>query len=571
MLDLKRYRTLLPAPRAVFDDLARRKDRARFVTDDAAVSWGQFAAEIRSVASWLRHELGWSAEERAAVFAPNRVEWLSAALGIQAAGGAMVPIYATSTAEQVEYVLAHSDSRVVFVDTMALAERVERVWSRLEALETIVVLDAGADLARWLPSANAAGKVLGWHDVLARGRALDPGDAAFGEALEALELDHVGMMLYTSGTSGPPKGVPLTHRNVAANGRDWFECNGLLLDDDLAGGGEVDLLWLPMSHIFGFGEACLGNALGFTSHLCTAQQVVERLPVVRPTVFMSVPAYWEKLVTLAEADGGDSSEGLARVTGGRLRFCLSGGAGLKREVKERFLSAGLLIIEGYGLTEAAPTLTLNRPEAFRFDSVGKPLPSVALELAPDGEILARGPNVFGGYHKDEAATAGAFTADGWLKTGDLGAWTDDGFLQIVGRKKDILVTAGGKNIAPANIEVRFADDPLVEHVVVYGDGQKYLVAGVWPEWEAVRARLGAAAEDSGAVRALMAERVRAVNAGLARHETIRRFDVMRARLTVESGWLTPTLKVKRQQVEEAFRASFDGLYSGSGVSVEAAR
>src|SRR5262249_37727671 len=177
----------------------------------------------------------------------------------------------------------------------------------------------------------------------------------------------------------------------------------------------------------------------------------------------------------------------AAVTGGRLRFCLSGGAGLKREVKEFLYEHGVLVVEGYGLTETSPTLTLNPPDAFRFDTVGKPLPSVELRLAPDGEVLARGASVFGGYHKDPHATKEAFTADGWFKTGDIGRFTDDGFLQIVDRKKDILVTAGGKNIPPANIEQRFRDDPLLSHVVVYGDGKKYLVAGGGLNEEAVDA------------------------------------------------------------------------------------
>ncbi|MCB2039104.1 MAG: AMP-binding protein, partial [Ottowia sp.] len=173
-----------------------------------------------------------------------------------------------------------------------------------------------------------------------------------------------------------------------------------------------------------------------------------------------------------------------------LRFCLSGGAGLKLEIKELLRDAGVLVIEGYGLTETSPTLTLNRPDDYRFDAVGKPLPSIELRLDDDGEILARGPSVFRGYYADDAATAAAFTDDGWFRTGDVGRWTEDGFLQIVDRKKDILVTAGGKNVPPANIESLFAADPCFSHVVVYGDGKKYLVAGVWLDDAAVDRRLG---------------------------------------------------------------------------------
>ncbi|MBK7394711.1 MAG: AMP-binding protein [Myxococcales bacterium] len=219
---------------------------------------------------------------------------------------------------------------------------------------------------------------------------------------------------------------------------------------------------------------------------------------MKPNVFMSVPSVWEKLAqaAISEPDPTQRKARLAAVTGGALEFCLSGGAGLKREVKEAFHGAGTLIIEGYGLTETSPTLTLNRPDAFRFDTVGKPLPSVEVRLAEDGEILARGPSVFGGYHKDPAATAQCFTADGWFKTGDVGRFTDDGFLQIIDRKKDILVTAGGKNVPPANIELRFADDPFVAHVVVYGDGHQSLVAGVWLNEGTVAGHLGEVAPEA---------------------------------------------------------------------------
>jgi long-chain acyl-CoA synthetase len=365
-------------------------------------------------------------------------------------------------------------------------------------------------------------------------------------------LDALGLMLYTSGTSGNPKGVPLTHRNVAVNGRDWLEANAPLLDEH-----GVDVLWLPMSHIFGFGEMCLGNALGFTSYMSDPVQCIGLMPHVKPTVFMSVPSHWEKLAQSAmRAPEAEQPAALRASTGGRLRFCLSGGAGLKREVKEFYHRAGLLIIEGYGLTETSPTLTLNRPDAFRFDTVGKALPSVQLRLAEDGEILAKGPNVFAGYHKDEAATREAFTADGWFKTGDVGKFTDDGFLQIVDRKKDILVTAGGKNVAPQNIELRFRDDARFLHVVVYGDGKKYLVAGVWlNDFDAAVAALKGDAR-----RAIVASKVAEINQELASYETIKDFVLMDAPLTVENELLTASFKVRRKKVYSTFKAQFEALY-----------
>jgi long-chain acyl-CoA synthetase len=516
-MDVSAYLDPRPAPRAVFDALAELGDRPRFYAPEP-VTWSEFAERIRRIGALLC-EVGLQPGDRAAIFAHNSIDWGAAALAIQTAGGAMVPIYPASTAEQAAYILDHSDAKVVFY-----ADRIEL---------------------------RASGRTLSWDEAVALGAG---DDAALMTRLDAVTLDDMAVMLYTSGTTGNPKGVPLTHGNVAYNARDWMEAVAPVLHE-----GAVDLLWLPMSHIFGFGELCLGNLLRFTSHMTTPQQALARLPDVRPTVFMSVPAYWEKLAVAAGA-AADPVARLREITGGRLKFCLSGGAGLKREVKELFHSAGILIIEGYGLTETSPTLTINRPDDFRFDTVGKPLPTVDIRLADDGEILARGPNVFSGYHKDPDATRAAFTDDGWFKTGDIGVLTDDGFLQIVDRKKDILVTAGGKNVPPANIELRFRDDPFIEHVVVYGDGKKYLVAGVWPNHAAVVDALGAA-PSTDSVHGLLRGRIDAVNAQLARFETIKRFAVFDSPLTVEGGLLTASLKVRRKNIYERYRDEFEALYA----------
>ncbi len=576
-MDVTKYLEPKIAPRAVFDALAERRSRPRFMLpteggDWQVVTWGNYAAQIRDIGLFTGTVLKMG--DRGAVLAHNRVEWMSAALGIQAAGGVMVPVYPSSTEEQIEYVLRHGDVKVLFVDGAGLLAKVLGSIRTLPQLEKIVLLDDALDPAAVLASLRGKGRdvptygelesrILSWSRARAVGKARDAEDPkAFERTMDAISLSQPGLMLYTSGTSGPPKGVPLTHANVAANGRDWLETLAPLLDE-----GMTDLLWLPMSHIFGFGEACIGNALGWVSYMTDPASVMAKLPEVRPSVLMSVPSVWEKLAT--SAMGEPTLEGKKRkldeVTGGALRFCLSGGAGLKREVKELFHSLGTLIIEGYGLTESSPTLTMNRPDAFRFDSVGKPFPSVEIRLAEDGEILARGPNVFGGYHKDAAASAEALTADGWLKTGDVGRFTEDGFLQIVDRKKDILVTAGGKNVPPANIEQRFADDPFVAHVVVYGDGKKFLVAGVWPNHAAIDAHLSAegvaAAAREEATRALLEQRIARVNGQLASYESIKKFAVLAPALTVESGLLTPTLKIKRKKIYEKFHAALEALYA----------
>ena len=576
-MDIAPYRELKIAPRAVFDTLSERKTRVRFMLptldgDWRSVTWGAFAIQIRRASLFLG-SVGLTTGDRAAIFAPNRVEWIAAALAIQAAGGAIVPIYAANTTDQAAYVAKHCDTKVLFVDTPALLGRVFEAWDEYASASKIVLLDDALDAQKVLEKLAAAGqkvpalaeaqkKLISWSDAQAIGAARDAEDPThFEKTMHAVTLDQIGMMLYTSGTSGNPKGVPLTHRNVAVNGLDWLESNAPLVDE-----GAVDLLWLPMSHIFGFGEACLGNTLGFTTYLCDPASAMDRLTEVRPSVFMSVPSVWEKLATkAANPDPAVQKARLMALTGGHLKFCLSGGAGLKREVKELFHACGLLIIEGYGLTETSPTLTLNRPDAFRFDTVGKPFPSVEVKLAEDGEILARGPSVFGGYHKDPDATKEAFTEDGWFKTGDVGRFTDDGFLQIIDRKKDILVLANGKNVPPVNIEIRFQDDPFILHLVIFGDARRYLTAGVWIDENAVRAHLGEAAGTGDAYRAAMTaliqERIDKVNATLPSYETIKKFHLFEEPLTVAGGLLTPTLKVRRKKVYERFLAAFEALYA----------
>jgi long-chain acyl-CoA synthetase len=527
-MDVSPLLEIKPAPRAVFDRLATHRHRVRFQVRTAdgwnPVTWGQFAHQIRGVARWLvEHDL--EAGDRVAIYAGNSVAWASAALGAQTAGAVFVPIYPASTADQVAYILGHAEIKYVFVSGKDQIARLEQ--ARTTLARPPQVIDLLSDF---------------WQEPAARDEAAPTlVDARLG----AIDLDQPAQMLYTSGTSGNPKGVPLSFRNVGVNGRDWLVCNAPLLAE-----GDRDLLWLPMSHIFGFGELCLGNLLGWETYLATPHDVLDLLPGVAPQVFMSVPAYWEKIARAIQA-GGDPQQALERVTGGRMRFCLSGGAGLKVEIKQLLHKHGLLIIEGYGLTETSPTLTLNRPDSFRFDTVGKVLPSVEVKLADDGEILARGENVFRGYYKDDAATAAAFTEDGWFCTGDVGRWTDDGFLQIIDRKKDILVNSGGKNIPPVNIESKFVDDPVIERVVVYGDARPYLVAAVW-----VRPDVPGDDRDR-----LVAARLDDINQQLARHETIKRHFIAEEPLTVEGGTLTSSLKLRRKAVYDRLRARFEGLYA----------
>ena len=563
-MDVSDFLEVLPAPRAVFDRLEQRADRSRYMVrtpggEWRAITWREHADEIRDIALWLISR-GHLAGQRGAIFGHNSVTWMSAALALEAAGMVMVPIYPASTSEQAAYVLQHSGASVLFVSGRDLLARVFQTWRSLDAVRAVVVLDdtdpaavlAEVDGDMRPSAAEVEQKLVHLSSARTIGSAHDRG--TFDRALQAIDLDQPAIMLYTSGSTGNPKGVPLTHRNLGVNASDWLRCCGPGLPDD-----GVDLLWLPMSHIFGFGEAMFGNTLGWTSYLADPSTVIGLLPQVRPNVFMSVPAFWTKIAepALAAHDVDAQRRALEEATGGRLQFCLSGGAGLERAVKEAYQRAGVLLLEGYGLTETSPTLTINRPDDFRFDTVGKPVPSIEIRLADDGEILARGPSVFGGYHDAPEATAEAFTEDGWFKTGDVGRFTEDGFLQIIDRKKEILVTAGGKNVPPANIERQFDGDPLFDRVIVYGDGKKYLVAGMWLNAGEAARRLE---QRGGTLEALVQQSVDAANDKLARFEQIKRFTIMREPLTVEAGLLTSTLKIRRKQIYAAFADAFEDLY-----------
>jgi long-chain acyl-CoA synthetase len=417
--------------------LPERRERPRLMVDAGGgwrpVSWGELAMRARRLAAFLV-DRGVSIDDKVAVLSATRLEWCIAGIAALATRGVLVPVDPMLTAAALGHVLAHSDAKVLLVEDAPLLARVRPLLAET-AIHTIVCFEAidGERGGRRAEQAVAHGEappveLLSLEAAEASGAAvLERDPACVVERTAAIRLDDVGYLLYTSG-----RGVPLTHRNLGVNGAAWVEVNGPLCHDD-----DRDLLWLPMSQLFGWGEFCLGNQLGFRSYLSDPVSVLRHLPEVRPHILMSVPACWDKLAELARAAArgreADQIAELRRLTGGRLYFCLSGGAGLRREVKELFLRAGMLLVEGYGLTECAPTLTMNRYNDFDFSTVGKPIAGVQLKLAPDGEILARGPNVFAGYYKDPQATRAAFDDDGWFHTGDVGRFTKGGFLRIVDR------------------------------------------------------------------------------------------------------------------------------------------
>jgi long-chain acyl-CoA synthetase len=553
---------------AARDDL---KDTPRCMVADeqgwTPVSWAELSDRVQKLAAFMI-ERGAERDFKIAVLSNTRLEWGIAGLAAVATRGTLVPVYPTLVGEQLAHILSHSDAKFLVVENGEQLKRVFLCWNELQ-LESVVLVEP-ADVASLLEEvgldAGLADRCISLTDAEARGAQLlseDPQRVL--RRTDEIELDDVGSLIYTSGTTGMPKGVMLSHRNVGINGMDWVALNGALME-----AGDVDVLWLPMSHVFGWGQFCLGNQLGFLTYFSEPYKALAHMMEHKPHIFMSVPAYWEKLAQMAQAAGPDEAvqhRELSRLTGGRLRFCLSGGAGLRREVKEFFKAAGIMIIEGYGLTECSPTLTMNRIDDFDFGSVGKPFPSVRVKIAEDGEILAKGENVFLGYYKDENATKAMFDEQGWLKTGDLGRFNERGYLQIVGRKKEILVTAGGKNIPPENIEQRFRDDPLIAHLVVYGDGKKYLTAVVDIDELVARAKLTEVHQTAGdklrehpMIRKWLEERIDAVNQSMARYETIKKFCIADEAMTMEGGLLTPSLKIKRKKVYERYRAELESLY-----------
>jgi long-chain acyl-CoA synthetase len=567
---------------------ARSADEVRFMCPVEGggwneVTWGAFLDKSSSLAFYLSH-MGVGRDDKVAVYARTRVEWAYFGMAIHACRAVFVPVYFASTQAQARHVINHSDAEVLVTEAEFLPY-ILPAWEVFKKVRRVIVMGLQSEYAliesveRYNASAASAGavvkpshvvaRVVSFEEALSEGGRLKTGaPEGFARLVDAVEPGDTASIIYTSGTTGDPKGVALTLENLYTNAEDWINVLGGLIPSE-----KVDLLWLPLSHIFGWGELGLGNTLGFKTYLTTPHEALGLMPAVRPTVFMSVPAYWEKLYFNAK----DFSENrasqllkLVEITGGRLKFCLSGGAGLKREVKEFFHEAGLLIIEGYGLTECSPTLTMNRGDDFDFDSVGKPFPRVELRLAQDGEILACGPNVFHGYYKNPEATKEVFTPDGWLLTGDLGRFTQAGFLQITGRKKEIIVTSGGKNVSPQQIEAMFRGDPLIEHIVLYGNERKYITALITLREDAAAAfakekGLSGGFADlikSAGITAAVQKSIDEVNEGgeLSQVEQIKKFYIHGGRLSIAAGHLTATLKLRRNRVYEDFREPLDALY-----------
>lgn len=512
------------------------------------VYWKDYARDTEKLANFLTSIVPIGG--KVAMLGQTSYPWIVAYSAIQTVRGVVVPIYLASKGDLIGYFLEHSESTALCCD-LAFLDTLRPL--SLAQVAQIIVLDANTEqLPKDFPIPLTA-----YAEALAHTpQTSDMGKARLAEA----QSSDLATIIYTSGTTGLPKGVMLSHANLAASSTDWIQLNGPHIPEQA-----VDLHWLPLSHAFGIGAIMLGNKLGWQSYFASPKNVMDTFDHIKPHTFLSVPAYWEKLYLKVQEHGGHQAA-FDQVTGGRLCFGLSGGAGLKKEIKQGFYDLGLLLIEGYGLTECSPTLTMNRYDRFNFDSVGVPYPSVEIKLAEDGEILAKGPNVFVGYYKNEAATQETFDPEGWFKTGDVGRWTEDGFLQIIDRKKEILVTSGGKNIPPQNIERCFQDNPYIQHLIVYGDGKKYLTAMATLEEVAVRKTLAdhqtpwEQLVNSETVKTLIDTQIQQVNNELASFETLKKVWINPQPLSIEDDLLTSSLKPRRKAIYTRYAEPLEALY-----------
>ncbi|MFO7572154.1 MAG: long-chain fatty acid--CoA ligase [Gaiellaceae bacterium] len=554
------------------------------------VSWPEADDLVRAYANGLlarRVRKG----DTFALLAPNSLEWAVFDYAFGRIGAVGVPIYANSSPKDVGYLLGHSEAVGIVCGDSEQRAKVDEVAGELPRLEHVLADD---DL-----------------DVLAaEGRAFAAEHpTALDEASEAIDEEDLFTIIYTSGTTGPPKGCMISHRNYYAMASVSDQMESHYREDD------VMLLYLPLAHNFGRLMHLSGAYVGFTiAFLPDPLRVGEAMLEVRPTVLPSVPRVFEKVHTAVQArfdaatgvkrrlidwslpigrevsrlhaEGRPIPRGLAlrhgvadrlvfskvrERLGGRLRLPISGGAPLAPEIAEFFDAIGIRILEGYGLTECTTAASTNRPERYRFGSVGPLLPGFEARIADDGEILLRSETIFQGYFKDPEATAEVLTPDGWLRTGDIGTLDEDGFLHITDRKKDILVTAGGKNVAPQNLENDLKTSRYVSQALVVGDRLPYISAlitldpdevGRWAAAQGIEGDTAALASNP-RVQELVQGAVDDVNAERSRYEQIRRFAILPRDFTMDDGEVTPTLKLRRRAVIEHFQAELDELYASS--------
>jgi long-chain acyl-CoA synthetase len=615
-IDEERYDEWRSLPAMFFDQAERLGDRPLLISKQGGRwhdrSWGAVAAAIAQAAAGLK-SLGVGHGDRVAIVSENRPEWLIADFAIMTLGAITVPAYITSTTADHVHTLRDSGARVVLVSSAALMRKVQPAVLQAPDVRAVVTFNEDVEAA---PATSSQGpETLRWSGLLERGGAGLPVEAA----LEALERDDVACLIYTSGTGGTPKGVMLTHGNILANCKGALE---LVLDVGL--GDETFLSFLPLAHAY---EHTCGQmfALSLGARIAYAESVEKlagNLGEVKPTIMTAVPRLYEvleqrirreversdgwrlalfrrtlELGALRYHRGGrlgllDSVQDMvldrlvrARIRerfGGRLKAFISGGAALAPETALFFQSLGIRILQGYGQTEAAPLISCNRASRVRHDTVGPPVPGVEVRIASeggrdagggngdgDGEILVRSASVMKGYWGDADATERTVIG-GWLHTGDVGHLTPDGALVLTDRKKDLIVTSGGDNVAPQRVENLLALEPAIGQVMVAGDGQSFLVALIVPDAQLARdwaKRHGKPADLADLIadadfRKHIGEAVERVNRGMSGIERIRKFALSAEPFSVENGQLTPTLKIRRHEIRKRYGEMLDQLYQG---------
>jgi long-chain acyl-CoA synthetase len=561
-------------------------------------TWREVGEIVRELATGLL-AVGRKKGDAIAILSASRAEWVQADFAIFSVGGRTIPIYPTYPPDLIQYIVNDAGVKTLFVEDPAQLAKVLEVQGKMDGLEQIVVVQGY--------EGEASGQIMTWDALRRLGRDNQErlkSDLA-GRVAEVGPSD-IATIVYTSGTTGPPKGVVQTHGNHVATLDSAAKMAGVR-------DGDTHLLFLPLAHSFARLESFLGVHRGLTTAFAeNIDKLRDNLPEVKPHFICSVPRVFEKVYAgvIAKAEAGSPLKrkifhwavgvgrevsrlqqarkvvpaGLAfkhrlahklvfsklhAALGGRLRFAVSGGAPLSKEIAEFFHAAGILILEGYGLTETCPSLTFNRLDNFRFGSVGQAQPGIEIKIAPDGEILGRGANIAQGYFKKPEATAEVFLPDGWFATGDIGRLDGDGFLYITDRKKDLIVTAGGMNIAPQNIENLLKGDPFISQAMVHGDKRPYPVALITVSPE----ELAKFAKEQGildtdptslARHPKVVERVARIveerNGELQSYAKLKKFSILPGDFTVENGLLTPTLKVKRKVITEKHRELLDSLY-----------
>ncbi|HWX52705.1 MAG TPA: AMP-dependent synthetase/ligase [Solirubrobacteraceae bacterium] len=567
------------------------------------VSYAQLAEIVREVGLGLI-DLGIEAGERVCILANTRPEWSYADLGATTAGTVVVPIYQTNSPEECHWVLSDSEACAIVCENEEQLAKIVAIRDRLPQLRTIIVIDPPSGEANGSAAGVQALGAITLDEVRERGRKRSPDELEARRA--SIRPEDPFTFIYTSGTTGPPKGCVLTHGNYCAIIDMISEVREITQD-------EIVYLYLPLAHSYALlvqlGAFSLGSTLAYYGG--DTKQIVPELAEVKPTYLPSVPRVFEKIYTLAhgaiEAQPAEEQRRVAEaiklgvkvrdminhgeevpeelrkpfeeadeqlfknvraIFGGRVRQATSGAAPIAHEILEFFYACGVPVFEGYGMTETATAATTSTLENHRFGTVGRALPGVELKIADDGEILVKGPNIFAGYHHQASTSFGA-VENGWLHTGDLGSLDEDGYLSITGRKKDIIITAGGKNLTPANIENDLKQCRWISQAVMHGDQRPYPVVMITLDEEEipVYAREHGLPEDipslsrDPAIHELIEEQVDRVNSNYAQVEQVKKFVILDHDLSQATGELTPTLKVKRNVVNERYAGLFDALYA----------